>query len=304
MRYTHRYQNKGEFVSETSEAEKKPQKEWLIFTGALLFAALVLIASQNSWVGGTNKTEELNAKFAPHRALYDINLASTRSGSQIVNISGQMLFEWQKDCEGATTTHRFNMNYEYADSPALNITSNFSTYETLDGQLFDFTLQRKRNGQVYEVIRGRADKEEGTINYTVPEGAQQNLIENIQFPTAHTRNVLNAVLEGETFFKSALFDGSDQEGPVEVNAFIGKDAATVNADQLLDTVDFDLLQVPAKEVRLAFFPLNSTETTSDYEMSLIFHENGVMRDIIIEYDDFSVSQKLAALEPLDDGCVK
>jgi hypothetical protein len=34
-------------------------------------------------------------------------------------------------------------------------------------------------------------------------------------------------------------------------------------------------------------------------MSLVFHENGLISDMLIEYDDFSVTQKLVALEKVD-----
>jgi hypothetical protein len=32
------------------------------------------------------------------------------------------------------------------------------------------------------------------------------------------------------------------------------------------------------------------------------HENGVISDMLIEYDDFSVTQKLIALEPVKSTC--
>ncbi len=62
----------------------------------------------------------------------------------------------------------------------------------------------------------------------------------------------------------------------------------------------------AWRIRLAFFPLNKPSETSDYEMELTFHENGIIRDMIVEYDDFTLSQKLVALEkiegsPCEDG---
>ena len=55
-------------------------------------------------------------------------------------------------------------------------------------------------------------------------------------------------------------------------------------------------------MRLAFFPLNNEEAISDYEMTLVFHKNSVISDMVIDYDDFSVSQKLIALEPVSEGC--
>ena len=35
---------------------------------------------------------------------------------------------------------------------------------------------------------------------------------------------------------------------------------------------------------------------------LIFHENGVISDMYVDYGNFSVTQKLTAIEPLGDAC--
>jgi hypothetical protein len=51
-------------------------------------------------------------------------------------------------------------------------------------------------------------------------------------------------------------------------------------------------------MRLAFFPKNIQTETSDYELTMILHENGVISEMTIDYPDFTVSQTLAALEPL------
>lgn len=39
-------------------------------------------------------------------------------------------------------------------------------------------------------------------------------------------------------------------------------------------------------------------------MSLIFHDNGIISDMSVDYQDFSVTQKLTALEvkPVSDLC--
>jgi hypothetical protein len=101
-----------------------------------------------------------------------------------------------------------------------------------------------------------------------------------------------------------LFDGSDEAGPVEVTAFIGK---PVEKSKLLKVdggapIDIQLMASPARTVRLAFFPLEDPDSTSDYEMTMALHENGVISDMSIEYEDFTVSQKLIALEPMPDAC--
>jgi hypothetical protein len=58
------------------------------------------------------------------------------------------------------------------------------------------------------------------------------------------------------------------------------------------------LRGPAWNVRLAFFPVRGTEAISDYEMNAVIHRNGIISDMRVDYKDFSVTQKLVALERL------
>jgi hypothetical protein len=249
---------------------------------------------------------EKNSGIAPHKALYDIKLTGIKSGSQIVNISGQMLYEWQPTCDGWLANHRFNLMYEYADSEPMRISSDFSTFESFDGKTLNFTSQRKRDGQLFEEFRGNAQYQEngkGEATYSLPNGLEFKLAEGSMFPMQHTVNVLKAIKEGKKFFRATVFDGADEEGPVDINAFIGKPIAA-SAIKGGKGLDAGLLASPAHDVRLAFFPVKDESETSDYEMNINLHENGVVSDMNIEYDDFSISQKLLALEPMKNACSK
>ncbi|MCC7305652.1 MAG: cell envelope integrity EipB family protein [Alphaproteobacteria bacterium] len=244
-------------------------------------------------------------KLAPHRALYDIRLTGTKSGSQIVDIKGQMLYEWQPSCEGWISNHRFNLNYDYADTPSMRIASDFSTFETFDGRSFNFSAQRRRDGELIEELRGSAsldDTGKGKAVYTLPEDLRFELPDNSVFPVSHTLRALKSIEEGKKFFSAVIFDGSDQEGPVEVNAVIGKKMDASSVIQPSKNIAADLILSPAWQIRLAFFPLKDSEESSDYEMSILFHENGIISDMSIEYDDFSIRQKLVALEPMKSLC--
>jgi hypothetical protein len=243
--------------------------------------------------------------FVPHKALYEIKLAGTKSGSQVVNISGQMFYEWQPSCDAWTSNHRFNLLYEYADAPATHITSDFSTYETFDGRSLNFTSQRKQDGEVFEELRGSATLSEAGIGaaiYSLPKGLEFDLPKGSMFPMAHTQEVMRKIKENKKFFHAVIFDGSDEEGPIEVNTFIGDPLGADMVIEAADNIDKALLSSPSRKVRLAFFPMNDPASTSDYEMSLVLHENGVASDMFIEYEDFSVTQKLVALEQVKGTC--
>lgn len=244
------------------------------------------------------------AGFVPHKALYKIGLVSTKSGSQILNIDGQMYYQWQPGCEGWTSDNRFKILYEYADSEPMAVSSDFSTFETFDGKSLNFTSQRKRDDEVFEEMRGQAllNDASGEATYNIPEGLSFKLDKETFFPMQHTLKVLEKIHAGEKFFKSTIFDGSDEQGPVEVNAFIGKEVKASEGFVKSKDLDTDLLQGKAWKVRLAFFPLSNPEATSDYEMDVVLHENGVISDMTIHYEDFALSQKLVALEKQESTC--
>ncbi|PZQ47421.1 MAG: DUF1849 domain-containing protein [Micavibrio aeruginosavorus] len=235
-----------------------------------------------------------------HKALYDIDLVATHSGSQIINISGQMVYEWKPSCEAWVTDHKFKLFYEYADSPGMRINSDFSTYETFDGKDFNFTSRRERDGQMYQEILGHAnvDATGGKALYRMPQAIKYDLSKGSLFPMGHTLQLIKHALDGDKFYSAQVFDGSDEEGPIEINSFIGKPAQGIKGITKSPKIDESLLSGKAWNVRMAVFPVKDKEEESDYEMDMVFHENGIISDMLIEYDDFSVKQKLVALERL------
>ncbi|MBN8520919.1 MAG: cell envelope integrity EipB family protein [Alphaproteobacteria bacterium] len=270
------------------------------FLKTLLACVLVVCPVNGAQAAGAAMSEVL----APHKALYDVKLVATRSGSQVINISGKMFYEWQPTCEAWVTDHRFNLFYEYADSPGMTVTSDFSTYEPFDGKSFDFASRRKRDGELYEELRGHAamdgkeKKGGGVARYSLPSDLSFDLKPGMYFPMKHTVEMVRRAKAGDKIFSAHIFDGSDEEGPVEINTFIGKSVNPLKTITPSDKLSMELLNTPAWNIRMAVFPDAQDEDQSDYEMSMVFHENGVISDMLIEYEDFSVSQKLVALEKL------
>ena len=240
-------------------------------------------------------------KMVPHKALYDIDLVATHSGSQIINISGLMYYEWKPVCDAWVTDHRFNLQYEYADTPSVQVISDFSTYESFTGSSFDFSSRRRRNGELYEELRGYAqtDKDGGEAIYNAPDGLVYTLPEDTHFPMGHTLSIMKHAQEGKNFFRSTVFDGSDQDGPISISAFIGKKINPLKEISPSSDIEMSLVNTPAWNVRMAVFPLSNPREDSDYEMSMVFHDNGVISTMLVEYEDFSIEQKLVALEKVD-----
>ena len=260
----------------------------------ILFVAVILLPAS------AFAQASLGNGLKPHKALYKIKMTSKKSGTQILNISGEMFYEWKPDCDAWITDHRFNLFYEYADNPAVAITTDFSTYETFDGKNFEFSALRKRDGEIFEELRGNATMSDdgGTVTFKTPEGLNFPLSKGTAFPMMHTLKMLEKAQNGSSFYTQTIFDGSDSEGPILVNSFIGKPINAMAVIKPSKNLDANLYNTPARKVRMAFFPLNTEDPSSEYEIDLIFHENGIISDMLVEYHDFTVSQKLIALESI------
>ncbi len=246
------------------------------------------------------------AGFVPHKAIYDIRLKSKKSSAKVSNIHGKMMYEWKSSCDAWVSSHQFDMTYDYIEAPSVRVTSDFSNYESFDGKRFNFTSTRKTGDTVLGEVRGAVDGDiinnGGKAIYTKPENKEYDIPKGALFPMAHTLGVLKEIKDGKKFYKATLFDGSDEDGPVEVNSFIGKEATYIVPDEFAKDINKELVETKSWNIRLAFFPLNEYSVTSDYEMSLVFHENGVISGITIDYDEFSVEQKLIAIKSVENEC--
>lgn len=251
----------------------------------------------------------LEAGFVPHKALYDIKLKSKKSSSKISNLRGKMMYEWHSTCDAWVSKHQFDMLYEYIEMPAVRMTSDFSTYESFDGQSLNFSSERKRGDDLFEEIRGSASKTGGDhpdeIVYSIPKELVLDLPKGTLFPMAHTLDVIEKIKSGNKFYTATIFDGSDEEGAVDVNSFIGKEVPYFLPEEYKSHkphIDESLISAQAHSIRLAFFPLATSEITADYEMSITFHDNGVISDMKIDYDNFSITQTLIAIEKTENKC--
>lgn len=265
--------------------------------------ALSLIAMS---AGPSYGQKALKNDIAPHKAIYKLRMISKNSSTQLSNISGEMFYEWSHDCSAWITDHRFNLFYEYADSPSVTVTTDFSTYETFSGKTFEFNAQRKRNGELYEETRGTAQlgkkkkNPSGEAVYKNPEGLVYQLPKGTVFPMTHTIRLLEQAKAGKPFYSTTVFDGSDEDGPVLINAFIGKPINAMAQVSPSKNLEATLINTPAWKVRMAFFPLESQKETADYEIDMVLHENGVISDMTIDYFEFSIAQTLIAIEAIED----
>jgi hypothetical protein len=232
-------------------------------------------------------------------------MVRARNGSQIINIQGQMFFQIHRGCEGYNSDHRFTLTYDYADSPPMRVTSDFSTIESYDGDTFDFSSRRWRDGELYQELRGQATltAPKPRATFTDPEGLEFILPETTLFPAQHTEALIAAAKAGKKWLNLTIFDGSDDQGPVDVTAIITPIENPPVKAGAKSALDPSLLAGQAWRIRMAFFPQSVQSETPDYELTMILHDNGVISRMNIDYQDFTIEQALQALAAMPpDPC--
>lgn len=238
---------------------------------------------------------------APHRALYDLSLASARASGGVVGVQGRMLFEWGDACDGWTVNQRYRMRLSQAQEDEVEIVSSLASWESKDGTRYRFVMKKQRGDEPEEELRGSArlnpQTRAGRATFTRPEDTVIDLPRGTMFPSAHTIEVIRRAEARDQFFSRRVFDGSEVEGPVDVSAFVGpaRPAAAGRAS------DRGLTDSRGWRVRLAFFAASGRKPLPDYEISLMLHDNGVSSDMLIDYGDFTVRARLKEVEPLRGG---
>jgi EipB-like len=243
----------------------------------------------------------LAVDVAPHRALYSMTLGSAKSSSNVVSARGTMVFEWGDTCDGWTVEQRYRLRMLYAESGEVEIASSYVTWEAKDGLRYRFNEKKLKNGELQEEVRGEAALEGpgkgGSADFTRPKRSRMDLAPGVIFPTAHTLHLIERAKAGEQFVARSVFDGTGEENAVEITAVIGggQDASAAGNG---NGVKSPLLQRPSWNVRLAFFPSGSTDERPDYELGMRLHDNGVSREMVLDYGDFAIKARLDELEAL------
>ena len=253
----------------------------------------VALALALLWAGAAGAAE-----IMPHRALYAMNLSRAGSDAGVVGANGTMAYQWGQVCDGWTIEQRYRLKMGYAESADVNLTSNFVTWEAKDGLRYRFNQKETRNGADQEELRGIAKLDGagkgGVADFDKPAGKSFQLPPGVLFPSAHTIFLIDKAKAGENFVSKQIFDGATAEGAVLVSAVIGPkvepDAEAAKKSPLLNR--------PGWRVRLAFFPADQKAEKPDYELGMLLLDNGVSRDMVIDYGDYAIRAKLDDIEPL------
>jgi hypothetical protein len=244
--------------------------------------------------------------LAPHRAVYDVSLAESRTAAGIVAVDGRMVYELTGSaCEGYTEKMRFVTQMTNQDGEKTITDQRTSNWEEGSAKRFHFATSEARDGKATEDTAGdvvRAGTTEGaSVALTKPANKTFSLAPGVYFPVEHTIALLTAARNGKALFRADIYDGSENGDKVynttsAIGAMLppgGKKQRTAHDVQHLE-------KLTAWPISIAYFDSRSDDAVPLYEMKSVFFENGVNSDFFLDYGSFALSGKLkeiAFLEP-------
>lgn len=236
--------------------------------------------------------------LAPHRAVYDLVLDQASDRSGITGLTGRMVYEFNGSaCEGYTVKFRFVTQIATRDNTRMT-DQQTTTYEDGEGKTFSFVTKSFVDQSLDREVKGTATREPNGVKVQLdkPDSNTLDLVKT-QFPTQHLAELIEKAEKGETFYETSLFDGSENADKVmTTTVIVGKKSEAPKADPELPVLA-SLAKDKYWPVDIAYFDQDSEggEEVPQYRISFKLYENGLTRDLVMDYGDFSMTGKLVNL---------
>ncbi|UHS61413.1 cell envelope integrity EipB family protein [Agrobacterium vaccinii] len=235
-----------------------------------------------------------------HRAVYDLELKDASDRSGIEGMTGRMVYEFTgSSCKGYKTDFRFVTQISTGDTVRMT-DQQTTTFEDAGSKKFTFETKSFTDDKLDKEVTGSASDSNGamTIDLTKPDARKIDLVAG-EFPTEHMFQVIENAKLGKRIFESRVFDGSDDgDESLITSTLVGKQQTPADGDADAGKAG-DFAKTPFWPVTIAYYNDKSgTDSLPIYRMSFKLYENGITRDLTMDYGDFVLTGKLAKLDIL------
>ena len=241
--------------------------------------------------------------LANYRSVHDLTLASGAELAEVGSIKARLVTEFTGSrCTGYTTKMRFVTRSTGGEAGTRTDDLRSVLFETTDG-FYEFTHETYSEDGLADVSAGTAERTDDgvTVALSEPEEKSFDLAAGTAFPTEQVVWVLEAAIAGKRFVAFDIYDGTEGgEVVYGTSSVIGK--GSTDADDLGVETSVAAAGFAGQRhwpVTISYFQQPAgTAMTPDYTMSLVVYENGVSRDLKLDYGTFALAGKLTQLEML------
>ena len=243
--------------------------------------------------------ERFARRQAPHKAIYALSIDRIEAAADLAHADGAIYYEIRETCTDWRMRQRFRLRLTRNDREAVESETDSVLVEARDGRRLAFEVVTRSDGTVTERQSGVATLGRvggtGAVELREPRPARIDLPAGTVFPTWHYLNVVRAAERGRRTIWSNIFDGSDEGGRYSgVNVVVLKRNPSPGK-----TESRPLLQRPGWLMRVAYFAPEHADGSPTYSFRVHMTDNGIARDMLLDYGSFTLTGTLKALEPLD-----
>jgi hypothetical protein len=246
--------------------------------------------------------------LASHRAVYDLQLASSSGKRAMQSARGRILYDFSGSaCEGYSLQFRQVSELNSGEGKAVISDLRATSWEDGAARRLRFHSQNYFNDRLREAVDGQAERARNgiTVRLTKPDAKTVELNAEVTFPTEHVRRIIEAARAGKTLLQLVVYDGSENgEKIYDTLTVIGQPIAPGErppSDAIAGRAAFEkLTRWPAT---ISYFDRSndkkSGEQTPIYSISFELYENGVSRALMLNYGDFVLRGEMTSIELRD-----
>jgi hypothetical protein len=250
-----------------------------------LFAASVAIAAPAS------KPDVV--ELVPHRAVYDLKLASARGNKPVESVRGRILYDFSGSaCEGYALQFRQVSQIDAGEGAVMTTDLRATTWEDAAAKIFRFNSQNYIDQKLKTSVDGRAERTgvRVGVNLNKPAVKKFGLDQNgIFFPTDHMRRIILAARAGQTLLEGPVLEGSDNGDRIyDTLSVIGAPIDPQKKPDDAGAKDEVLLNMRRWPVSISYFerandkPNKPGEQTPIYSIRFELYENGISRALALD----------------------
>jgi hypothetical protein len=243
--------------------------------------------------------------LAPHRAVYDLSLASSRGARTIESARGRIALDFTGDaCEGYALKFRQVTVMESAESGTKTSDLRTANFESGDGKTFRFRNDTRSGEGPAQSVDGNAEKKASAlaVRLKAPKRDNVSLDAEAVFPNTQMKDLIAAANAGKSTLSMKIFDGSDDGRTVyETLSVIGKRVEPGQVEGLEEAARQEGLAKLARwPVTMSYFKPGKRDETPVYVLGFDLYENGVSRALRLDYGDFALKGEMTRLELLPE----
>ena len=262
--------------------------EKIINATTTLFILLGLVGLSNQAVAAT---------VTPHIAFYEMQLGVADQNSNVQAVSGRSAFTLDRDCDGWRSNEEYLIEFGGKEGRRDRILSRFESWESDSGDMYSFEISENSSFESAKDFGGFAEIKSGGDDayFSMADEVALALPADTYFPIRHLNAIIDSAESGKTMLAASVFTGAKPDDALlSTNTVIGGwrgEEAAIRMGKLG--------QDGYWPVQIAYFKPAATAAAPEYEIQYSMQPNGVIRQYVIDYGEFTIIAKLLKLESVE-----